>query len=168
MMTTKRQFTESQGSLTTRGARNYLQKLTKVNAYPYYTRGSLPITNLLQASITMFLYNMNPSQKKDFHHMQWGIIDPKMNEYKKCSLENRCDSCFSCYVTVLVSSLLSPLSKGFSRQEYWNGLPRPPPGELPTPGTEPAYLTLVGGSLPPAPPGKPHNPPYKAQKGKEG
>ena len=33
-----------------------------------------------------------------------------MNEYKKCSLENHCDSCFSCYVTVLVSSLLSPLS----------------------------------------------------------
>ena len=118
MMTTNRQFIESQGSLTTRGARNYLQKLTKVNAYSYYTRGSLPITDLLQASITMFLHNMNPSQKKNFHCMQWGIIDPKINEYKKCSLENR-DSCFSCYVTVLGSSLLRPLS---------NHLHRSPPG----------------------------------------
>ena len=68
-MTTNRYVTESQGSLTIRGTMNYLQKLTKVKAYPYHTRGSLPITKLLHASITMFLHNMNPSQKKNFHHM---------------------------------------------------------------------------------------------------
>ena len=41
-----------------------------------------------------------------------------------------------------------PLSTGFSRQEYWSGLPRPPPGDLPDPGMEPASLTspaLAGG-----------------------
>ena len=45
----------------------------------------------------------------------------------------------------------------FSRQEYWSGLPCPPPGELPDPGTEPAPLespVLAGGSLITAPPGK--------------
>ena len=31
-----------------------------------------------------------------------------------------------------------PLSIGFSKQEYWSGLPRPPPGDLPDPGVEPA------------------------------
>ena len=31
----------------------------------------------------------------------------------------------------------APLSKGFSRQEYWSGLPCPPPGGLPDPGIEP-------------------------------
>ena len=31
----------------------------------------------------------------------------------------------------------APLSMGFSRQEYWNGLPCPPPGDLPDRGTEP-------------------------------
>ena len=31
----------------------------------------------------------------------------------------------------------APLSMGFSMQEYWNGLPFPPPGDLPIPGTEP-------------------------------
>ena len=31
----------------------------------------------------------------------------------------------------------APLSKGFSRQEYWTGLPCPPPGDLPDPGIEP-------------------------------
>ena len=42
----------------------------------------------------------------------------------------------------------APLSKGFSRQEYWSGLPCPPPGDLPDPGIEPASLmspALAGG-----------------------
>ena len=33
-----------------------------------------------------------------------------------------------------------PLSMGFSRQEYWSGLPCPPPGNLPDPGIEPMSL----------------------------
>ena len=36
-----------------------------------------------------------------------------------------------------------PLSVGFSRQEYWRGLPCPPPGDLPDPGVQPASLTLL-------------------------
>ena len=31
----------------------------------------------------------------------------------------------------------APLSMGFSRQEYWSGLPCPPPEDLPDPGIEP-------------------------------
>ena len=41
-----------------------------------------------------------------------------------------------------------PLSAGSLRREYWGGLPFPPPGDLPDPGTEPASLAslaLVGG-----------------------
>ena len=34
----------------------------------------------------------------------------------------------------------APLYLGVSRQEYWNGLPRPPPGDLPHPGIKPASL----------------------------
>ena len=37
-------------------------------------------------------------------------------------------------------SMQGPLSMGFSRQEYWSGLPSPPPGDLPDPGIEPAFL----------------------------
>ena len=33
-------------------------------------------------------------------------------------------------------------SWGFSRQEYWNGLPCPPPGDLPNTGIKPMYLTF--------------------------
>ena len=50
------------------------------------------------------------------------------------------------------------LSLGFSRREYWGGLPRPPPGDLPDPGVGTCLLNLLHwqvGSLPPAPPGKP-------------
>ena len=35
---------------------------------------------------------------------------------------------------------LAPLSVGFSRQEYWDGLPFPSQGDLPDPGIEPASL----------------------------
>ena len=37
------------------------------------------------------------------------------------------------------------LSMGFSRQEYWTGLPFPPPRDLPDPGIELASSTLAGG-----------------------
>ena len=48
-----------------------------------------------------------------------------------------------------------PLSMGFSRQEYWRGLPCPPPGDLPDPGIEPQSPALKADSLPTEPPGKP-------------
>ena len=38
----------------------------------------------------------------------------------------------------------APLSMGLSRQEYWSGLPCPPPGDLPGPGTEPTSPALAG------------------------
>ena len=44
---------------------------------------------------------------------------------------------------------------GFSRQEYWSGLPCPPPGDLPNPGIEPRSPTLQVDSLPREPLGKP-------------
>ena len=53
----------------------------------------------------------------------------------------------------------TPLSMGFSRQEYWSGLPFPtPPGDLPNPGIEPASPVspaLTGRFFTTEPPGKP-------------
>ena len=42
-------------------------------------------------------------------------------------------------VTPWVAVFQAPLSMGFSRQEYWNGLPFPSPVDLPNPGMEPAF-----------------------------
>ena len=68
-------------------------------------------------------------------------------------------SCFSCvrlFVTLWTAALQAPLSMGFSRQEYWSGLPCPPPGYLPDPGIEPRLPALQVNSLPPELPRKPH------------
>ena len=42
----------------------------------------------------------------------------------------------------------APLSTGFSRQEYWSGLPFPSPGDIPDPGIEPRSSALQADSLP--------------------
>ena len=49
----------------------------------------------------------------------------------------------------------APLSMGFSRQEYWSGLPCPPPGDLPNPGIEQGSPALQADSLQAELPGKP-------------
>ena len=43
--------------------------------------------------------------------------------------------------TLWTVALQVPLPMGFSRQEYWSGLPCPSPGDLPNPGIEPTSLT---------------------------
>ena len=48
----------------------------------------------------------------------------------------------------------APPSMGFSRQEYWSGLPFPSPGDLPDPGIEPRSPALQADALPSKPPGK--------------
>ena len=49
----------------------------------------------------------------------------------------------------------APLSMGFSKQEYWSGLPFPSPGDLPDPGIKPGSPTLQADSVSSEPPGKP-------------
>ena len=55
-------------------------------------------------------------------------------------------SCFNCvclFVALWAAVRQAPLSKGFSRQEYWSRLPCPPPGNLPDPGIKPHLLGLL-------------------------
>ena len=59
-----------------------------------------------------------------------------------------------------------PPSKGFSRPEYWRGLPFPSPGDLPDPGIEPGSPALSADALPCKPPGEvSREPPGKALRG---
>ena len=78
------------------------------------------------------------------------------------------DTVLSCFnrvqlcVTLWTAAYQVPLSMGFSRQEYWRGLPCPPPEDLPNPGIEPKtlmsfYLHRQVGSLSLAPSGKPES-----------
>ena len=65
------------------------------------------------------------------------------------------------FVTPWTTAHLAPLSMGFSRQEYWSGLPCPLPGDLPDPETESTSPALAGGFFTPEPPGKPSLIDYK-------
>jgi len=64
-------------------------------------------------------------------------------------------SCVWLFATPWTTAHQSPLSMGFSLQQYWSGLPCLPPGDLPHPGTELTSCALGrGGSLPLVPLGK--------------
>ena len=64
-----------------------------------------------------------------------------------------CACLYTCWATSVVyhsatlwtTACQAPLSMGFSRQEYWNGLPCLPPGDLPDPGMEP--MSVVSPAL---------------------
>ena len=68
-------------------------------------------------------------------------------------------SCAPFFATTWTAVRQAPLFVGFSRQEYWSGLPCPPPGDLPKPGVEPVCLTspaLAGRFFTTEPHGKPN------------
>ena len=70
------------------------------------------------------------------HTLQFNLLE-------KQSTGSGCASVLSCFSQVQLFATLwtivpqALLPMGFSRQEYWSGLPCPPPGDLPNPGTEP-------------------------------
>ena len=78
-----------------------------------------------------------------------------------CSAVLSSFSCVQLFATPWTVALQAPLSIGFSRQEYWNGLSFPSPGDLPDPGIKLVSLmspALAGGSLSLAQPRKQYVP----------
>ena len=65
-------------------------------------------------------------------------------------------SCVQLFSSLWTVASQAPLSMGFSRQEYWSGLPCPSPGDLPNPGIEPESPALQADCLHLEPPGSPH------------
>ena len=59
------------------------------------------------------------------------------------------------FVTPWTVAYQAPPSMGFSRQEYWSGVPFPSPGDVPDPGIEPRSPSLEADTLTSEPPGKP-------------
>ena len=59
------------------------------------------------------------------------------------------------FVTPWTVAHHAPLSMGFSRQEYWSGLPFPAPRDLPDPGIESRFSALQANTLLSEPQGKP-------------
>ena len=76
--------------------------------------------------------------KKSTEQNHGTVVDKFVSPSNVCVL--------SCFSNVQLFAILwtvapqAPLSSGFFRQEYWSGLPFPPPGDLPDPGIGPASL----------------------------
>ena len=64
-------------------------------------------------------------------------------------------SCVPLFATPWTVAYQAPPSMGFSRQQYWSGLPFPSPGDLPNPGIEPRSPAFQADALTSEPPGKP-------------
>ena len=60
-------------------------------------------------------------------------------------------SCVQLFATPWTVAYQAPPSMGFSRQDYWSGLPFPSPGDLPNPGIKPRSPTFQAGTLPSEP-----------------
>ena len=91
---------------------------------------------------TFTVYSRSPS----FRDLNLMILTTG-SDYK-CMLSRF--SCVWLFVTQRTLAHQAPLSTGFCRQEYWNGLPCPSPGDLPDPGIKPASPeppALAGGVL---------------------
>ena len=76
--------------------------------------------------------------------MHGAMILGRQTGVNKKALNNKVHECMLsrfCRVQLCVTpwtvARQAPLSVGFSKQEYWSGLPCPPPGDLPNPGIEP-------------------------------
>ena len=73
----------------------------------------------------------------------------------KCEVKVKSLSCVQLFVTRWSVAHQAPQSMGFSRQEYWSGLPFPSPGDLPDLGIKLGSPALQTDALPSEPPGKP-------------
>ena len=79
---------------------------------------------------------------------RWQSCDPRKGKFSLYALEVEPErtcvlSHFShvqLFATPWTTAHQAPLSLGFSRPEYWSGLPHPPPGDLPDPGIKPVSL----------------------------
>ena len=67
-------------------------------------------------------------------------------------------SCVRLFATPWTAAHQAPPSVGFSRQEYWSGLPFLSPGDLPDPEIEPGSSALWADALPSEPPEIPYDP----------
>ena len=79
------------------------------------------------------------------------ICDARVLVWNTASTQLLCCCLFDvmsdCVATPRTVAYQSPLSMGFARQEYWSGLPFPPPGGLRAPAIEPASPALQADSL---------------------
>ena len=112
-----------------------------------------------------FKHSLEPTRPLPQFHGAWELLSGKIS-FSVELWENNQRAVFSFYVCVCVCVSCSVVSDslrphglcppdssvhGILRQEYWIGVPFPPPGDLPDPGIQPGSPELYAGSLPSEP-----------------
>ena len=90
--------------------------------------------------------------------LMWHIMKHKTTYeifLPKCCCCLVVELCLTSFLTPWTVVCQVPLSMGFPKQEYWNGVPFPSPGGLPNPGIEPTSPALADGFFTTEEPGKP-------------
>ena len=80
---------------------------------------------------------LTPSKSEHYCTWRWGFYRGL------CVCMRPCHWCMSDSVIPQTVVHQAPLSKGFTKQEYWSGLPFPTPGDLPTQGSNSGLLRLL-------------------------
>ena len=142
---------------------------------PAYTGDANSITGLGRSPregngnpTPVFLPGKSHQQRSLMGYSPWGCQESDTTQqlnnnciYRKLlgnfSLERKVKSlsCVQLFATPLTVACQAPLSMGFSRQEYWSGLPFPSSGDFPDPGIKPGSVALQADTFPSEPPGKP-------------
>ena len=104
---------------------------------------SLGIIEIMEVGLPLFWLQTLCCQ---FLYTWTGSHDPNLEQivsvYVYIHSMLRCFTCVQLFVILWIETCQAPLSMGFSRQEYWSGLPCPPPWALPDPTIEPVSLTF--------------------------
>ena len=93
--------------------------------------------------------------RHNWTHMHTYIYTHIYIIWRKSKVKVKSLSCVLLFVTPWTGAYQASPSMGFSRQEYWSGLPFPSPGDLPNPGIKPGSPALKSDALTSEPPGKP-------------
>ena len=91
--------------------------------------------------------------KEQYCIRTWNVKSMKVKVKVKVKVKSL--SCVRLSATPCTVAYNASPSMGFSRQEYWSGLPFPSPGDLPNPGIKPVSPSLKADALTSEPPGKP-------------
>ena len=127
----------------------------RINLRIHYNKDLSIVHTVAPSTVHSNCYSVKKKVKKET------IKIVRVGKWSECS-----DLKYSKWVSEVVQSFLTlrphellvhqaPPSMGFSRQEYWSGLPFPPPGDLPNPEIELGSPTLQTDALTYEPPGKP-------------
>ena len=119
------------------------------------------VTLLLLEVLSLFIFNNTFGSEVSFALLQISLVISSPIHFLPTfqSPYIPCAQLFSHvhpFVTPWTVAWQAPLSMGFSKQEYWSGLPIPFPSDVPHPGIEPASPALAGRFFTTELPAKPH------------